>query len=141
MFTVNNVNLNTSGASTSTIPGLYNGSYYVTVRHRNSIETTTAAPVSFAGATISYAFDLPAKAFGSNLLLMAGPGTYYAIYGGDVNQDGSVDTGDSTPVDNDSAAFVTGYVATDVNGDGSVDTGDATIIDNNGAAFVTSVTP
>ncbi|MBK6346543.1 MAG: hypothetical protein IPF68_11510 [Bacteroidales bacterium] len=58
-----------------------------------------------------------------------------------MNQDGSVDTGDATPVDNDSAAFVMGYVATDVNGDASVDTGDVTIIDNNGAAFVTSVTP
>jgi len=141
LFTAGNVNLSTTGASSVTIPGIYNGSYYVTVRHRNSIETTTAAPVSFAGSTINYSFDAPAKAYGSNLILMAGPGTWYAIYGGDVNQDGSVDTGDMTPVDNDAAAFVAGYVVTDVNGDGSVDTGDVTIIDNNGAAFVTSVTP
>ncbi|MFH1120714.1 MAG: hypothetical protein V1775_12905 [Bacteroidota bacterium] len=141
ILTVNNVNLSTTGTAAVTMPGLYSGSYYVTVRHRNSIETTTAAPVSFAGATVNYSFDAPAKAYGGNLLQMAGPGTYYAIYGGDVNQDGSVDTGDATPVDNDSAAFVMGYVATDVNGDASVDTGDVTIIDNNGAAFVTSVTP
>jgi hypothetical protein len=141
VLTVNNVNLSTTGTTAVTLPGLYSGSYYVTVRHRNSIETTTASPVSFAGTTVNYSFDAPAKAYGGNLLLMAGPGSYYAIYGGDVNQDGSVDTGDSTPVDNDSAAFVTGYVATDVNGDASVDTGDVTIIDNNGAAFVTSVTP
>jgi len=141
VLTVNNVNLSTTGTTAVTLPGLYSGSYYVTVRHRNSIETTTASPVSFAGTTVNYSFDAPAKAYGGNLLLMAGPGTYYAIYGGDVNQDGSVDTGDATPVDNDSAAFVMGYVATDVNGDASVDTGDVTIIDNNGAAFVTSVTP
>ncbi|MFH1120719.1 MAG: hypothetical protein V1775_12930 [Bacteroidota bacterium] len=141
LFTANNVNLSTSGASSVTIPGLYNGSYYVTVRHRNSIETTTAAPVSFAGGTINYSFNLPAQAYGNNLLLMAGPGTYYAIYGGDVTQDGAVDTGDMTPVDNDAAAFVTGYVVTDVNGDGSVDTGDVTIIDNNGAAFVSAEIP
>lgn len=141
LFTAGNVNLSTTGTSSVTIPGLYNGSYYVTVRHRNSIETTTAAPVSFAGSTINYSFDAPAKAYGSNLILMAGPGTWYAIYGGDVTQDGSVDTGDMTPVDNDAAAFVAGYVVTDVNGDGSVDTADITIIDNNSAAFVTSATP
>jgi hypothetical protein len=141
ILTVNNVNLSTTGTSAITLPGLYSGSYYVTVRHRNSIETTTASPVSLAGTTINYSFDAPSKAYGGNLLLMAGPGTYYAIYGGDVNQDGSVDTGDATPVDNDSAGFVTGYVATDVNGDASVDTGDVTIVDNNGAAFVTAVTP
>ncbi|MBK6966730.1 MAG: hypothetical protein IPH20_23240 [Bacteroidales bacterium] len=54
------------------------------MRHRNSIETTTAAPVSFAGATVNYGFGGPAQAYGGNLLLMAGG--FYAIYGGDVNR-------------------------------------------------------
>ena len=64
-----------------------------------------------------------------------------AIFGGDVNQDGSVDTADMTPVDNDASAFATGYLITDVNGDGMIDTGDMTIIDNNAAAFVSSIMP
>lgn len=139
IFTINNVNLSTTGASTITVPGLYSGSYYVTVRHRNSIETTTASPVSFAGSTINYSFSGPAQAYGGNLQLMSGG--FYAIYGGDVNQDGAVDTADMTPVDNDAANYVAGYLPTDVNGDGVIDTADMTIVDNNGADYVTVVTP
>jgi len=134
------VNLSTAGVvSTVTTPGLHSGSYYVTVKHRNSIQTTTAAPVSFSGSTIAYNFNLPAKAYGGNLGLMAGG--YYVIYGGDVNQDGGIDTGDMTPVDNDASNYLTGYLATDTNGDGSIDTGDMTIVDNNAASYIASATP
>ncbi|MBK6966719.1 MAG: hypothetical protein IPH20_23185 [Bacteroidales bacterium] len=139
IYTISNVNLSTTGTSAITIPGIHSNSYYVTVRHRNSIETTTAAPVSFAGATINYNFDGPVKAYGGNLLLMSDG--WYTIYGGDVNQDGSVDTGDMTPVDNDAADYAAGYLPTDANGDGIVDTADITIVDNNGAAYVTSAIP
>jgi hypothetical protein len=139
IFTVNNVNLSTAGLSNITIPGLFSGSYYVTVRHRNSIETVTAAPVSFAGSTINYSFNSPAQAFGGNLQLMSGG--VYAIYGGDVNQDGAVDTADMTPVDNDAANYIAGYLPTDVNGDGVIDTADMTIVDNNGANYVAVATP
>ncbi len=66
---------------------------------------------------------------------------YYAIYGGDVNQDGSADSGDMTPVDNDAANFESGYLPTDVNGDGSIDSGDMTLIDNNASLFVGSILP
>lgn len=139
IITVNNVNLSTTGTAVATLPGLYSGSYYVTVRHRNSLETVTASPVSFAGGTVNYSFSSPAQAYGGNLQLMSGGA--YAIYGGDVNQDGQVDTADMTPVDNDAANYEGGYIATDVNGDGAVDTADMTIVDNNGANYVTVVTP
>ena len=65
----------------------------------------------------------------------------YVIYGGDVNLDGYIDSGDMTPLDNDSNNFVSGYANTDVNGDGFVDSGDMTIVDNNGNAFISAVTP
>ncbi|PKO95207.1 MAG: hypothetical protein CVU14_12060, partial [Bacteroidetes bacterium HGW-Bacteroidetes-9] len=42
------VNLSTSGLATLSIPIDFNGSYYLTVRHRNSIATTSKQPVSFA---------------------------------------------------------------------------------------------
>jgi hypothetical protein len=96
-------------------------------------------PVSFAGSTISYAFDLPAKAYGNNLLLMLDG--RWVIFGGDANQDGLLDSGDMTGVDNDAAMFGAGYISNDVNGDGLVDSGDMTIIDNNVAGFVSSVKP
>ena len=68
-------------------------------------------------------------------------GTVYAIWGGDVNQDGIVDTGDMNPVENASTAVVTGYVVEDVNGDGIVDTGDMNIVENNSMAVIQVITP
>jgi len=65
----------------------------------------------------------------------------WALYTGDVNQDGQVDTADMSLVDNDSAGFNTGYLTTDINGDGIVDTADMTYVDNNSSSFVTSSTP
>ncbi len=134
-----NSNLNTNGSVSLLIPAGYNGSYYITVKHRNSIETTTANPVSFSGQVLNYSFDQASKAYGNNLLLMI-DGTY-TIFGGDVNQDGVVDTADMTPVDNDASNFVSGYLPTDVNGDGTLDTADMTTVDNNGASFTGAVTP
>jgi hypothetical protein len=133
------VNLSTSGIASTIVPIAYNGSYYITIRHRNSIETTSANPVSFAGGSISYNFSTVAsQAYGSNQM---GIGGTFMIYSGDVNQDGFVDTGDITPIDNDAANFAAGYLVTDVNGDGIADTADMTIVDNNAAAYVGAVTP
>ena len=131
--------LSTSGSAQLTIPSGFAGSYYVTVKHRNSVETTSASPVSFASPVVGVAFDQPANVYGGNLLMMIDGN--YVIFGGDANLDGGIDTGDMTPVDNDAAGFVSGYLPTDVNGDGTVDTGDMTIVDNNAASFTGKVTP
>ncbi|MHC1776272.1 MAG: hypothetical protein AB9834_12775 [Lentimicrobium sp.] len=63
------------------------------------------------------------------------------IFGDDVDQHGSFDTGDMTPVDNDAAAYTSGYLATDVNGDGIADTADMTIVDNSSFGYVTVAIP
>ncbi|KAF0198739.1 MAG: alpha-amylase [Bacteroidetes bacterium] len=133
------LNLMTNGQCSVAVPAALSGSYYLTVKHRNSVATTSALPVSFTSQTIPYSFNAASAAFGNNLLLTSDG--RYVIYGGDVNQDGSVDTGDMTPLDNDQFNFISGYVATDVNGDGSVDTGDVTIIDNNQFNFVGAAHP
>ncbi len=134
------VMLSTTGTVTVTdIPAALNGDYYITVKHRNSIETTTADPVSFTDAVITQSFATPADVYGGNLLLMIDGG--YAIYGGDVNQDGSVDGGDVTPFDNDQFNYVTGYVVTDINGDATIDSGDGTIIDNNQFNYISAILP
>jgi len=140
IYTASNVNLAINGQATLNIPAIHNGSYYVTIKHRNGITTVSSAPVSFATGPVNYNFsDNASRAFGSNMAVME-DGTC-VFYSGDVNHDGSVDTGDYSSVDNDVASFVSGYVPTDVNGDGSVDTADYTSIDNNNSAFVGSVTP
>lgn len=137
-YTVTNVNLTTDGTATISVPAGFAGSYYITVKHRNSIETTTANPVYFTGTTVEYSFNTASAAFGNNMLQSGG---YSLIYGGDVNGDGLVDSSDMNAVDNDVTAFATGYLATDVNGDGLVDSSDMNLIDNNSSGFVSKVTP
>jgi len=143
--TLSNLDLSTSGNISTTVPASYNGSYYIYVIHRNSITTSSAGPVNFAlplsttGGTISYDFTTGiAQAFGSN---MKDAGGIALIYAGDVNQDYNVDASDMIDVDNDNAAFASGYLLTDVNGDGNVDASDMIIVDNNNAAFVAAILP
>lgn len=131
--------LNTDGSAVVTVPGFFSDSYYLVVRHRNSIETWSSLPLSFNSPVINYNFTSSAsQAYGNNLKFMSGK---FLIYTGDVNQDGIVDSGDMTPVDNDATLFVTGYISSDVNGDGVVDTGDMTMIDNNGSLFISVASP
>jgi len=134
VWSLPDVPLSTSGMAEINIPAVHSGSYYITVRHRNSIATTTALPVSFAGTSISYLYSAPSAVFGGNLKVSAD--NYYLIYGGDANQDGSVDTRDYVPVVNDASRYTTGFTFTDLDGNGSVDTGDYVIMVNNGFRYV-----
>ncbi|MBK6966695.1 MAG: hypothetical protein IPH20_23065 [Bacteroidales bacterium] len=139
VYTIDDVALGINGQATVNIPYFYFGSYYITVKHRNSLETVSSVPVSMSSGSVSYSFDAPSKVYGGNLLQMITG--EYVVFGGDVNQDGIVDTADMTPVDNDAAGFISGYNSNDVNGDGIVDTADMTIVDNNAAGFAGSITP
>jgi hypothetical protein len=132
------INLGIDGHATVTIPDLYNGLYYITIRHRNSIETTSATATPFSSASINYNFDLVSMVYGNNVKLVSGK---YCIYTGDVNQDGITDTGDMNPVENKSVVIMMGYLAEDVNGDGIVDTGDMNIVENNSTAVIQVITP
>jgi hypothetical protein len=136
------VDISTSGqVILNTIPGSFSGSYYITVRHRNGIETTSTSPVSFSGSVVNYSFtNSQSKAYGNNLLNWNGSGVY-VTYSGDVNQDGIIDSGDMNPVDNASTAVTFGYVTEDINGDGIVDSGDLNFVDNNSTAIILSMTP
>ncbi len=140
VFSSGPVNLSTSGHINLLLPFIQSGSYYITIRHRNSIETVSAVPVSFSGYTMNYDFsDVASKAYGNNLKLTADG--RYALYTGDVNQDGIVDAGDMIPLDNDAGNSLTGYLASDLNGDGFVNLADLSILENNANSFVSSRTP
>jgi hypothetical protein len=139
VYTAAYVQLSTNGTATISVPAIYTGSYYVTIRHRNGIETTTATPLIFSGPTLSYSFDLPGKAYGSNLY-QTGDGSY-VIYGGDVNQDGLIDSSDLIAADNDVSNFTTGYIPTDINGDGLIDSTDMILIENNASNFIGIILP
>lgn len=68
------------------------------------------------------------------------PGVF-AIFSGDVNQDGVIDVLDQGMLDNDMFNFTFGYVVTDLNGDAVVDLLDQGFLDNNMFNFVGVVSP
>jgi len=139
VYSVVDVPLSTTGTATVTIPSVYSGSYYITIKHRNSLETTTATAVSFVGSVVSQSYNVPSNVFGANLVRMVD--LSYAIYGGDVNQDGIIDSGDMTPVENSASLANTGYLPEDCNGDGLIDSSDMTIIENSASQAIGVKTP
>ncbi len=117
------------------------GSYYIAVKHRNSIETWSSYDELFNSWNQTfYAFTFGTySAYGGNLAYL-GP-FRYAIYSGDVDQDGTVDATDVSAIDNDASNFVSGYVVTDLTGDNFVDGTDFALADNNAANFVSAIRP
>lgn len=119
------------------------GTYYLDVRHFNSLETwsRSGGEVLIAGST-SNSYDMTnssSKAFGGNVVQK---GIKWCTYSGDVNQDGAIDISDMAIVDNAAFDFKTGeYLRPDLNADGVVDLSDATIVDNNSYNFVTVIRP
>jgi hypothetical protein len=119
------------------------GNYYIAVKHRNSIETWSAGTIALSRSTpANYDISTSAsQAFGSNMIQIDSSPIRFAIYGGDLNQDGTVDATDVSTIDNDASNFVSGYVVTDLTGDNFVDGTDFAIADNNAANFVGVITP
>lgn len=139
VYTMANLDLSTSGMVTTTVPASYGASYYIYVKHRNSVTTSTATAVLFAGASISYDFTTSAaQAFGGNQQNLGGA---FCFYSGDENQDLLVDSSDMIDADNMAAAFGVGYIPTDINGDGLIDSSDMILVDNNATAFIAAILP
>ena len=65
----------------------------------------------------------------------------WAMYNGDINHDGGVDSQDMTLEENDSNAAAFGYNDSDLNGDGVSDSLDMTVIENNSNAAVFTAHP
>ncbi|MBK9332747.1 MAG: choice-of-anchor D domain-containing protein [Ignavibacteria bacterium] len=117
------------------------GSYYLKLVHRNCIQTWSALPVSVSSVS-SYDFtSSQSQAFGNNMKQVNTTPVRFAIYSGDVNQDGVIDLADGSLIDNDAFNFAAGYLPTDINGDEIIDLTDAVFADNNGFNFVGKVTP
>jgi len=135
--------LDSSGTSLFNFSNAINDTpYYLVIKHRNSIETWSKLGVSFSSGVLMYDFTTSAnKAHGNNMIQVNTSPKRFAIYNGDVNQDGIVDASDAAIIDNDASIFTTGYVSSDLTGDGTVDGSDAVIADNNAFSFVSLVRP
>ncbi|MBK9334381.1 MAG: hypothetical protein IPM96_18715 [Ignavibacteria bacterium] len=90
------------------------GNYYLAIRHRNSIETWSSILINYiAGNTTNFSFiSSSSQAFGNNQIQVNSSPLRYAIYSGDVNQDGAVDITDLSLID--ASYYGTGYLVTDI---------------------------
>lgn len=135
------------GATTFTgifqIGNALSGNYYLEIKQRNTIETWSSSPVNYLqNDTIDFDFTTSSsQAFGNNMVQVNSNPDRFAIYSGDVNQDGAVDLTDGTLIENDAFNFVSGYVSTDLNGDNFADLADLSIADNNAFNFVSVEKP
>jgi hypothetical protein len=132
--------LATNGTVSLTIPGSVVGnSYYIVVKHRNTLQTWSAAAVTMASTT-SYDFTTAAsKAFGDNMIEVETG--VFAMFTGDINQDEFVDPFDYPTFELDNFSFAGGYLATDLNGDGFIDPFDYPVFELNNFNFVMSAHP
>lgn len=140
IYSATNVALNTDGTVAVNIPIEYSGSYYITIKQRNHIETVSKTIVSFGSRPVAYDFTTAAnKAYGDNMKSI-GNGKY-GVYAGDVNGDGVVNVNDRSPIITNMRAAANGYIVTDLNGDGVINVNDRSIVLLNMRAAVIKKTP
>lgn len=121
--------LNFSGQGTGNFNSATDGmSYYIVIKHRNSIETWSKLPQQFIGGILSYNFTTAAsQAYGDNMKFKVDK---WCIYSGEIaNGDQYIDGDDVTLAFN--AQGLAGYVLQDVTGDDYVDGDDVTLAFNN----------
>jgi hypothetical protein len=119
-------------------------SYYIALKHRNTIETWSSDTITISYNQNNYDFtNNLSKLYSDNVNSAAknmGDGRY-ALFSGDVNQDGTADAMDLQITENDSYYFIFGYNSSDCNGDGASDALDMQLIENNTALFLFKARP
>lgn len=141
-LSVPEVLLYANGNATLTIPSAYDGNYYLSVRHRNSIETVSASPVSFIENTAYYNFANSAgQAYGANQKDLNGDGSLWGFYSGEVTQDGYIEFIDVISIYNRNVNGASGYSSEDIDGNGYVEFLDYIIAYNNSINSAGIITP
>lgn len=122
--------LQTNGTMPCNFPSSVLGkSCYIVLKHRNSLTTWSATPITLT-ASNNYDFsNLSSKAFGSNQVEVEP--AIWAMYAGDLNQDGTIDVFDFIQMEPDIVNGNSGYIVSDVNGDGAADVFDYILISEN----------
>jgi hypothetical protein len=139
-----------NGAGVFSFPSdVFGGNYYISIHHRNALETWSAGPVAFTDSIVQYSFaDSLAESYGSTLYDL-GDGNF-ALWSGDIAidsinsyglQDGYIQSQDYFYFEQ--ALFVTslGYVPADLTGDGVVESLDYMYMENSYAYLISTVHP
>jgi hypothetical protein len=130
--------LHTNGNASVIFP--ISGTYYLAVRHRNSLATWSTNPITLSALPQIYDFsDAANKAYGNNQVSMGGG--VYAFYSVDVVEDENIDLSDLTLIDNGIVMFLSGYQAIDINGNANVDILDTPDVEINTSNFIFSAHP
>ncbi|MDQ3020007.1 MAG: glycoside hydrolase [Bacteroidota bacterium] len=135
--------LTTGAIANSPFTRALSGTYYIIVKHRNSIETWSNAggELYTRGSFLSYNFIQPVNQAYNNNQALVDPFPYYGMFGGDVDRDNAVDLADLSIIENAAVNFASGYVIPDLTGDNFVDVNDQAIADNNSFNFVIRQAP
>jgi len=125
---------NQFGFSTLYFANALNNSYYIEVKHRNSLSVWSNIPRSFSqGGITNYNFLAgPGNVYGGELISVNGR---WCMYSGDINQDGSINGNDFTIINQQFGQ--SGYLVSDLNGDGTINGNDFTIF-NTGFGHLTN---
>lgn len=112
---------------------LNESSYFIKIKHRNSIEIWSNSYVDFSQvADLSYDFTTDDSfAYGNNEVMIDNTPSRFGMYSGDIDQDGNIDASDIINTYNDVANLASGYVASDITGDRFTDISDLLIVYNN----------
>ena len=132
--------LDINGNGTVILPApLFNNSYYLDIRHRNSLQTWSSLPLLIT-SVVNYDFTTAkSQAYGNNQNWV---GNAACIYSGDFNQDEYTDLSDFPYWDDQSSNSPYGYyLLTDVTGDSISDLLDFYFWDKNNTNFVYSIHP
>jgi hypothetical protein len=109
--------------------GKYNGFYYLSLKHKSSLETWSNTFVILNSPSIAYDFTNAAgKAYGNNMHLL-GNGKY-GIHCCDVDQNGSININDFFQLEEQLKLFNHGYNNFDLNGDNILDDADYSLMEN-----------
>lgn len=135
------ITLDTAGFASVRFPGIVQGHpYYVVVHHRNALETWSGTPLSLALPKAVYDFSISASsAYGDNLSDL-GDGRF-ALWSGDLNQDGQIDVLDQDEFEVMLPLLLNGYYPSDLNGDGISESADFSLLENNFSLLITRAKP
>ena len=132
--------LHTDGTATATYGTAPTGSFFIVIKHRNSVQTWSSTPQTVGSTALTYDFTTAAnKAYGDNMVEVETG--VYAMYTGDIDQDGNVNNVDYSLWETDANNLEFGYFATDLDGDGNVNNVDYSIWESTANALIYSVVP
>lgn len=116
--------INQFGFATTYLANALSGSYYIEIKHRNSLAVWSGTTKSFTqgGSTSFNILSGPSTVYGADLISINGR---WCMYSGDINQDGAINGNDFTVFNQQFGQ--NGYLASDLNGDGTVNGNDFTI--------------